>query len=46
MNANDRSNEGIRHESGRFRSVQFHPEATPGPRDAAGLFDRFLEVLR
>ena len=46
VNANDRSNEGIRHESGKFRSVQFHPEATPGPRDAASLFDRFVEVLR
>ncbi len=46
VNANDGSNEGIRHESGKFRSVQFHPEATPGPRDAAGLFDRFLEVIR
>ena len=46
VNANDGSNEGIRHESGLFRSVQFHPEANPGPRDAAELFDRFLEVLR
>lgn len=46
VNANDGSNEGIRHETGLFRSVQFHPEATPGPRDAAPLFDRFLEVLR
>ncbi|MGA1203004.1 MAG: glutamine-hydrolyzing carbamoyl-phosphate synthase small subunit [Planctomycetota bacterium] len=46
VNTNDGSNEGIVHESGRFRSVQFHPEATPGPRDAADLFDRFLEVLR
>ncbi len=46
VNANDRSNEGIRHEDFPFRSVQFHPEATPGPRDAAVIFDRFLEVLR
>jgi carbamoyl-phosphate synthase small subunit len=46
VNANDGSNEGIRHESLPFRSVQFHPEANPGPRDAAFLFDRFLEVLR
>ncbi len=45
-NANDGSNEGIRHESGRFQTVQFHPEAMPGPTDCAYLFDRFLEVLR
>lgn len=44
-NLNDGSNEGIRHESGRFCSVQFHPEAAPGPVDASGLFDRFREML-
>jgi carbamoyl-phosphate synthase small subunit len=26
-------------------SVQYHPEAAPGPHDAAYLFDRFLEVM-
>jgi len=46
VNANDGSNEGIRHEDHPFRSVQFHPEANPGPRDAAYLFDRFLEGVR
>ncbi len=45
-NANDGSVEGIRHESGKFFSVQFHPEATPGPEDASYLFDEFLSVLR
>ncbi|MDD5055210.1 MAG: glutamine-hydrolyzing carbamoyl-phosphate synthase small subunit [Candidatus Peribacteraceae bacterium] len=45
-NANDQSVEGIRHESGRFFSVQFHPEATPGPEDAGYLFDEFLGVMR
>lgn len=44
-NANDGTNEGIMHESGRFFSVQFHPEATPGPEDADYLFDEFLKVL-
>lgn len=44
-NANDGSVEGIRHDSGKFFSVQFHPEATPGPEDANYLFDEFLEVL-
>ncbi len=45
VNANDGTNEGIRHESGRYATVQFHPEATPGPRDSASLFDRFVENL-
>ncbi len=44
-NANDDTNEGIRHRSGRFFSVQFHPEANPGPTDTAFLFDEFLRVL-
>lgn len=44
-NANDGTVEGIRHESGRFFSVQFHPEATPGPEDANYLFDEFVKVL-
>ena len=46
VNLNDETNEGIIHSSGRFRSVQFHPEATPGPVDAAYLFDDFLKVVK
>ncbi|MBM3227642.1 glutamine-hydrolyzing carbamoyl-phosphate synthase small subunit [Candidatus Peribacteria bacterium] len=45
-NANDGSVEGIAHESGRFRAVQFHPEATPGPEDANELFDEFLALIK
>jgi len=45
-NANDASNEGVRHSSKPFFSVQFHPEANPGPRDAEGLFDLLLEFAR
>ena len=33
-NANDGTNEGIIHNNFPFMSVQFHPEATPGPEDA------------
>ena len=44
-NANDGSNEGIRHKTKMWRSVQFHPEASPGPTDTAWIFDRFLEDL-
>lgn len=45
-NANDGSVEGIRHESGKFFSVQFHPEAAPGPEDASYLFDEFLGTIK
>lgn len=45
-NANDGSNEGMRHERLPFFSVQFHPEAAPGPMDTAWLFDHFLETVR
>ncbi len=44
-NANDGTNEGIRHDWKPFRSVQFHPEATPGPTDTNFLFRRFLEMI-
>lgn len=45
-NANDGTVEGIRHESGLFFSVQFHPEASPGPEDAGYLFDDFAAMVR
>jgi carbamoyl-phosphate synthase small subunit len=45
-NANDGSNEGMRHRSRPFMSVQFHPEAAPGPVDCGPLFDRFLGLMR
>jgi carbamoyl-phosphate synthase small subunit len=45
-NANDGSNEGMRHRSRPFLSVQFHPEAAPGPVDCNHLFDHFLSMMR
>jgi carbamoyl-phosphate synthase small subunit len=44
-NANDGSNEGMRHRSRPFLSVQFHPEAAPGPVDCGPLFDRFVSMI-
>jgi carbamoyl-phosphate synthase small subunit len=44
-NANDGSNEGMRHRSKPFMSVQFHPEAAPGPVDCGPLFDRFASLI-
>lgn len=45
-NVNDGSNEGIIHAKKPFMSVQFHPEASPGPVDTAYLFERFLKIVK
>lgn len=42
VNLNDGVNEGLRHATLPIESVQFHPEASPGPGDAYGLFAKFL----
>jgi carbamoyl-phosphate synthase small subunit len=46
VNLNDRSVEGLRHASLPIISVQFHPEASPGPWDSSNLFDNFLTMVR
>ena len=46
INLSDGTCEGIAHKSKPFSSVQFHPEASGGPRDAGVLFDRFLDSIR
>jgi len=45
INLNDQTSEGLKHKSGRFASVQFHPEAAPGPNDTSFLFDEFIGRL-
>ena len=45
VNANDNTVEGLYDSSLKVRSVQFHPEAAPGPQDATWIFDKFLEEL-
>ena len=44
-NLNDETVEGIRHKEIPAFSVQYHPEASPGPHDAAYLFPRFREMI-
>ncbi len=44
-NLNDKTNEGIAHKSLPIFSVQYHPEAHPGPRDSMYLFDKFVKSL-
>jgi carbamoyl-phosphate synthase small subunit len=46
VNLNDGTNEGIRHRSLPLFSVQYHPEASPGPHDARYLFGRFVGMMR
>lgn len=45
-NLNDGSVEGLRHATLPIETVQYHPEGSPGPLDAAEVFDRFLERVR
>jgi carbamoyl-phosphate synthase small subunit len=45
VNLNDHTNEGMRHRSLPLFSVQYHPEASPGPHDARYLFDSFIKLM-
>ena len=45
INLNDRTVEGMRHRRLPIFSVQYHPEASPGPHDASYLFQRFVDLM-
>jgi carbamoyl-phosphate synthase small subunit len=46
INLNDQTNEGIRHKSLPLFSVQYHPEASPGPHDSHYLFTQFTDMMK
>ncbi len=46
INLNDSTNEGIRHKSLPLFSVQYHPEASPGPHDSHYLFTQFTDMMK
>ena len=46
VNLNDHTNEGMRHRNAPLFSVQYHPEASPGPHDARYLFDQFIAMMK
>ena len=46
INVNDGTNEGLSYTGKQIFTVQFHPEACPGPQDSSYLFDRFIEKIK
>lgn len=45
INVNDKTNEGLKYTGKNIFTIQFHPEACPGPQDSGYLFDRFLKMM-
>ena len=45
VNVNDGTNEGMAYNGKNIFTVQFHPEACPGPQDSSYLFDRFMKMM-
>lgn len=46
VNVNDGTNEGLAYTGKNIFTVQFHPEACPGPQDSGYLFDRFMDMMK
>jgi carbamoyl-phosphate synthase small subunit len=46
VNLNDNTVEGLRHEELPLLSIQFHPEASPGPNDSASIVKHFVDLMK
>ncbi|MZH41310.1 MAG: carbamoyl phosphate synthase small subunit, partial [Nitrospinae bacterium] len=46
INLNDKTVEGIHHKKWPVFSVQYHPEASPGPHDSSHLFQQFTQMMK
>jgi len=46
INVNDGTNEGLAYTGKNIFTVQYHPEACPGPQDSRYLFDRFIRMMK
>jgi carbamoyl-phosphate synthase small subunit len=46
LNLNDNTNEGLFCKKKKAFSVQYHPEASPGPHDSSYLFDDFISLMK
>jgi carbamoyl-phosphate synthase small subunit len=46
INLNDNTVEGMKHKAHNIYSIQFHPEACPGPHDTDPIFDEFIEIMQ
>jgi carbamoyl-phosphate synthase small subunit len=46
INLNDNSVEGLSREDLKIFSVQYHPEASPGPHDSHYLFEKFIKMIK
>ena len=45
VNVNDSTNEGLKYLNKKIFTVQYHPEAAPGPKDSEYLFDKFIKMM-
>ena len=45
VNVNDSTNKGLKYLNKKIFTIQYHPEASPGPKDSEYLFDKFIKMM-